>query len=312
MRIYDSTDPRDKVYAALALSPQVIDDFRPDHTKSLRQVYIDEVLYSISSSPARSTLDFLGYVAKPIGTPGMEEQLDSRPTEPFVPTWVPDWTVRLNLDPLSPYIDDENGQPTPAYSASANTLPKYSIEGLKIIIEGFYITHIHRISGPIEKDPETVAKTAVHRPQTSEMYFTRETNREAFLRTTVADLRTDYTERRPRRGFAIDWSLANRETSSLSQDDRNEKMAMIRSYCLATDVTQFFWTNDFMGIVPDTAMEGDKICVLFGGQALYVLREKEDGLHEFIGECYVHGLMDGEALYILEGGNVERETFVLI
>jgi hypothetical protein len=44
MRIYDSTDPRDKVYAALALSPQVIDDFRPDHSKSLRQVYIDEVL----------------------------------------------------------------------------------------------------------------------------------------------------------------------------------------------------------------------------------------------------------------------------
>jgi hypothetical protein len=33
--------------------------------------------------------------------------------------------------------------------------------------------------------------------------------------------------------------------------------------------------------------------VLYGGSALFVLREKAEG-YILIGECYVYGLMDGE------------------
>ena len=45
------------------------------------------------------------------------------------------------------------------------------------------------------------------------------------------------------------------------------------------------------------AAVGDRVCVLFGGQVLYLLRTKSgDVEHEFIGECYVHGNVDGEAV----------------
>ena len=67
-----------------------------------------------------------------------------------------------------------------------------------------------------------------------------------------------------------------------------------------------------MGIGPAAAKANDTICVLFGGQVLYVIRAKDGERHEFIGECYVHGFMDGEAV---EGcdteGGPQSQTFIL-
>jgi hypothetical protein len=42
-----------------------------------------------------------------------------------------------------------------------------------------------------------------------------------------------------------------------------------------------------------------------GGSVLYILRPRGNE-YEFIGECYVHGLMDGEAL---QGVNLEKGDF---
>ena len=54
-----------------------------------------------------------------------------------------------------------------------------------------------------------------------------------------------------------------------------------------------------MGLVPAAARLGDRIVLIFGGSVLYVLRPREGLLasqYEFVGECYIHGLMDGEVL----------------
>jgi hypothetical protein len=76
---------------------------------------------------------------------------------------------------------------------------------------------------------------------------------------------------------------------------------------------RFMWTEDGkMGLVPAAAEVNDKICVFFGGQVLYIIREVDEGKHEFIGECYVHGLMDGEALDPLGCYEERAEDFVLI
>lgn len=41
--------------------------------------------------------------------------------------------------------------------------------------------------------------------------------------------------------------------------------------------------------------QGGKICALHGGRVPFVLRQ-DAGYHLFKGECYVHGLMDGEGM----------------
>ena len=50
-----------------------------------------------------------------------------------------------------------------------------------------------------------------------------------------------------------------------------------------------------MGVVPDIAQEGDKICVIPGCCAPFVIRPKGKR-YQLIGECYVAGAMDGEVM----------------
>jgi len=52
-----------------------------------------------------------------------------------------------------------------------------------------------------------------------------------------------------------------------------------------------------MGIAADTTKAGDWVCIVRGAQLPLVLRERKDeGTFEFVGECYIHGIMDGEAV----------------
>jgi hypothetical protein len=55
---------------------------------------------------------------------------------------------------------------------------------------------------------------------------------------------------------------------------------------------------------------GYMICVLLGGRTPFVLRPREDR-YELIGPCYVHGIMDGEAMEQLRLRNLEHEDFRL-
>lgn len=52
----------------------------------------------------------------------------------------------------------------------------------------------------------------------------------------------------------------------------------------------------FLGLAPPNALCGDIVTVLLGAPVPIILRPKEGGLYELVGECYVHGAMGGEAL----------------
>ncbi|KAI9876544.1 MAG: hypothetical protein M1830_006285, partial [Pleopsidium flavum] len=54
--------------------------------------------------------------------------------------------------------------------------------------------------------------------------------------------------------------------------------------------------NGYMGLAPHGTRAGDKICVLLGGDMPVILRPEWDGRFMLIGECYVHGIMNGEVL----------------
>jgi hypothetical protein len=57
--------------------------------------------------------------------------------------------------------------------------------------------------------------------------------------------------------------------------------------------------------------EGDLVCILFGCSVPVILREKrlsEDSHFEFMGECYIHGKMDGEALAGMEKKTIMNAT----
>lgn len=83
--------------------------------------------------------------------------------------------------------------------------------------------------------------------------------------------------------------------------------SLARNYCLNR---RFFVTADRrLGIGPKWAREGDLVCVLFGGGVPYVVRPRPGGQFEFIGESYVYGLMDGQAVDAWRTGHLQQEVF---
>ncbi|KAI0839750.1 heterokaryon incompatibility protein-domain-containing protein [Hypoxylon sp. FL0890] len=74
----------------------------------------------------------------------------------------------------------------------------------------------------------------------------------------------------------------------------------------------FVTTGNLMGIGPETMERDDIIVVLFGGEIPYVVRELGEGKHSFIGECYVPGLMAGEAVARWKESGHKAEFFNLV
>jgi hypothetical protein len=92
----------------------------------------------------------------------------------------------------------------------------------------------------------------------------------------------------------------------------------------------------FLGLGPDTVKEGDLVCILYGCSVPVLLREHQtrishnevtlaDGgvemrsndtdtskLYQFVGECYIHGMMTGEAFQYLNNYRIHTQNFDLI
>ena len=72
----------------------------------------------------------------------------------------------------------------------------------------------------------------------------------------------------------------------------------------------FSTEKSYLGLGPIGTREGDLICVLFGSNVPHVLREN-NGEYILIGEAYIHGFMDGEAMEQLEAGVLVPREFAI-
>ncbi|KAK6374613.1 hypothetical protein LTR64_002725 [Lithohypha guttulata] len=54
--------------------------------------------------------------------------------------------------------------------------------------------------------------------------------------------------------------------------------------------------ENYLGMFPQFAQKGDMIAVLHGGEFPFVLRrvERQEKMYQLVGQCYLHGLMEGE------------------
>jgi len=75
-----------------------------------------------------------------------------------------------------------------------------------------------------------------------------------------------------------------------------EAMAYYRLHRDLAGGKLFFLTDDrYMGLAPLDTIEGDRVCVILGCSVPFIVRPTADGWIQ-VGECYVHGLMEGEAM----------------
>lgn len=101
-RTFDATDPRDKVFALVALTDDISNDFI-DYGRSLRQILIDIAIFALTRRSVRlpRVQDLLSYA-------------EARTQPSDLPSWVPDWQYHGHetypLSSISLHIVDHGSQ----------------------------------------------------------------------------------------------------------------------------------------------------------------------------------------------------------
>lgn len=125
---------------------------------------------------------------------------------------------------------------------------------------------------------------------------------EAFIRTIITDLDEDY-QRVTSSKYARFWEIDVSQNAEWGLEIFALETATNRRL-LVTD-------NGYIGLGPIKAEKGDHICIIYGCSVPLMLREV-DGWFKLIGEVYMHGLMDGEAVLLEKAGNlVEKEWSIV-
>ena len=73
-------------------------------------------------------------------------------------------------------------------------------------------------------------------------------------------------------------------------------------------LTFFSVSQGWHGTASGAIEPGDVVAILFGSRVPFILRKHNSG-YRLVGDCYVQGLMDGEAMAMLKNGELESEMF---
>jgi hypothetical protein len=125
---------------------------------------------------------------------------------------------------------------------------------------------------------------------------------EALVRTIFADRDMDF-QRISRDFFDEFWRSPLPSTSAWPR--------LIYAMTFSTHRRLFVTDNGYVGLAPMRTRENDIVCVLYGCSVPVVLREEGDE-YVFIGECFVHGLMDGEAVAMQKEGLLLEKSWILL
>ena len=336
-RYTECFDPRDKVYAPLCLAPDDARRYiRPDYaTKTVSNVYTDVVRYCLTQ-PGHE-LDFLGHAlyqeeAQAVETPQGVQSL--------LPSWVPNFSACLDIVPIPKILHvpedldrkrfviyDKRGVPSnkealiAAYRPLGDAPSRSFIEDdITLCVSGVYIDSLKDTipgSGLDRKATSAFGREKGRKwaTEAKHKYFTGESLTDAINRTRVLDLVNDELGRPSERGGKADTTFLNRPRAELSLVEYQHQMNMRSAQTKAYTFRMLGLSQKlYLLMVPSTAMVGDAIWALAGGHALYILRmvNHEMNQYRFIGECYAHGLMDGDIVRRLHLGEARIENISLI
>jgi hypothetical protein len=293
------TDPRDKLFAVIGLTNDPLAKLnQPDYELSVSQVYQRFVRTWIGE---RKNLKILSH-----------SQRDEKGRKlPGLPSWAPDWDhPTFNL-----LIPDHKDTSSPNFTASLqSSVEVFNANGAPdcLTLAGFLLDTVVKLglrmphsnknaipTGEVMQQWKSIAQMVSSDPLP--FWLTRITDR-------LYDVRLTNSERQSlckniSQGIPSDTGQFHEPNLWLKGPERELYWWTHR---------KFFITKDGrMGMAHFDVEEGDLICVLFGGQVPFVLRKSGPERFTFISECYIHGIMDGEAMKEYQQGRYTRQWFHL-
>jgi hypothetical protein len=324
-RYCQATDPRDKIFALMGLIPPDFGNsderLAPDYAVPYEEIFMRTVRFLITVT---GNLDILSYCDAPYDQTNIanlmsdsifNKSVSTLSERTALPSWVPDWSRTTSASPLRL----RNSISVPAdrqmsatddiliYKSCGNTRPslRQSTDEDALILRGILFDKIKNCSGkpghiflegnrgPIYDCLRLVKSSKVCR------YKSENDRSQAFLRTLVADVVHGKRATESDAKALDDWVMLKQD--HLGVEDLSDRIKLsanlVEAVSAAWNGRQFFMSEKgYMGLAPITTRAGDAVCILFGGQVPFILRERDDFGHSMIGECYVHGIMDGEAI----------------
>ncbi|KAI4112914.1 MAG: hypothetical protein LQ345_006008 [Seirophora villosa] len=303
-----ATNPRDKVYGVMGMTATPL---HPNYTLPVTTVYTDAAR-TILDFDASSLTDLLCCVDY------------QEPTE-NLPTWVPDWSTPRQTVSIG-YLGAMQGIHQSAKDSKVDW--HYHLNGVSLNISGFCYDTINSISALAEciltdlivrESPthqfiiECIRQVCEHcqkQPGETSLF-------EAFWQTLVAGKDGSGVQKAPpdyEAIFALLLDTATGRSPSFSdqptfkrklnlanlevrQPGRMYRQMQI-AFKAAVKRRRFGTTaSGCMGLYPRGTRVGDRVGIFSGGHVPFVLRRhSEPGAYQLVGECYQHGIMDGQIM----------------
>ncbi|KAJ3476544.1 hypothetical protein NLG97_g9097 [Lecanicillium saksenae] len=291
-----ASDPRDKIFALSALATGAEETAaNPDYSISVDKAYAK---FAYNLIMYGGNLDILGHCQVAVRTIHSWSQFKLLTTdlipERTLPSWIPDWTELQETTPFPKceWPDDVGSQKL--YKSTGQFLPSAKLaKGFDtLFIRGFTFDRIRSTSPDASPVSPTISIQSWKTWVETELGSTSMrcgTLLDVFSHTITADISA----------VGGRWMRGSKAkvlgtTASGIIPEWSDEMSVIRMTVHSRRL--FYSEKGYLGLARYDAKVGDKICLLHGGSVPYILRQDDESCHLFKGECYVHGLMDGEGM----------------
>ena len=296
----EATDPRDRLFALLSLAS----DLDEDEVQLLRPHYKEDVRSVVCRYA--SVLVSKGKCMKILYSAFLEP-------DPYnLPSWMGNWITPVH--PISKKTHIAHQEPH-NYKAGGNSTPKARMgdEYDVLIVSGGLVDTIDcvgigpvmsRTGGPLlPMMANQVLNNVDEIFETLTSYPTGESLFEVKWRTLIGN-KTSTTYKEPPAYYGNLYRTWREEIKGKALALTDEQLNAIApqeyfyALCSVSNSKLCKTRGGYVGLVPTSAEVGDHVSVLPGGIVPFVLRDSAErpGMFRMVGGCYIHGIMQGEAL----------------
>ncbi|CAG9987024.1 unnamed protein product [Clonostachys byssicola] len=294
-RKFACTNPRDKIYGMLGVTNQDTSHelLHPNYDLSPQEVYRNFVMWDILHNKSLRVLGCSWDKTAP-------EQISS---------WIPDFT---RLDKYHHLMRLENRASFHA-GGDSQIAARLSPDGSVLHLKGKVVDRLHvvgnhmlgsrweasvdRLTYLMIREAVAIWKATQKRLESRIRVHEDDEGlgKNAFVRALVGD-RTDFG-RKATLVFLNNVSHMVREMGSSKGAVGSSHNRTLEAFLTIAMSRRFAATElGMIGYVPKAAVPGDLVVVFYGSSVPSVVRLDGEGKTTLVGECYIHGIMDGEAM----------------
>lgn len=328
VRRADATDERDKVYSILGLlDPAISGTVKPDYSLSVQQVYTDFMKSTINASRRLDQIVFGGISAMKGWSSWVSDwrepfqrhqiqYLRTRQTSGNLPAKFRFVKKRKHLNYLvcsgfrvdavdgiaaEPPLCCQAPQPSTISNRYCSGTSEAIQETLRMGHPSMPVKLLFKVPWTSTCDTDASPTNVPSNPQWLKLFKSRYFERFDNFRKHNKDFRIGGQK------FRTFFPQHNKQSVDIAETLRCMRLAL-----LSLDHRVLITTGTgYLGLAPAETRPGDVIAVLFGCNCPVVLRPCNEGLYQVIGECYIHGLMDGETLSQQRDEHISEREFVL-